>query len=150
MTEIALRQAESADAPAIAEIHALSFDEPWSADSVAALMAGPSGYGVIAACGGVDIGFALLQCVPPDSELLSVGVRPNMRRIGIAQAVLRRAATDLAQRGAATMFLDVATDNPGAIALYRKLGFRDISVRPRYYRGKVDAIVMQAGLSSVV
>ena len=147
---LALRQAEAADASAIAEIHALSFDEPWSAESIAVLMTGPGGYGVVARRDGEDVGFALFHCVPPESELLSVGVRPHLRRNGIAQAILRRAAADLAQRGAITMFLDVAADNHAAMALYRALGFRDISRRPRYYRGKVDAILMQAELSGIV
>ena len=47
------------------------------------------------------------------------------------------------------MFLDVAADNTPALALYRSLGFQDISRRARYYGGRTDAIVMQAPLGRI-
>jgi len=53
------------------------------------------------------------------------------------------------QSGGTLMFLDVAADNTPALALYRSLGFQDISRRARYYGGRTDAIVMQAPLGRI-
>jgi ribosomal-protein-alanine N-acetyltransferase len=134
---------------ALARLHAESFEDAWSAASIERLMGGPGGYALIASHAGEDAGFALLHCVPPEAELLSIGVKTNLRRSGIARALLRHAAHGLAARGVATMFLDVAADNQPAIALYRSLGFGDISRRARYYRGAIDAIMMQATLAGI-
>lgn len=150
MTGLTIRRAGTADAHVIAALHARAFADAWSAPSIARLISGPGGFALIASQNGEDIGFALLQCVPPEAELLSIGVEPSRRMSGIGRYILARAAAELMQTGANTMFLDVAADNKPAIALYRALGFGDISTRPRYYPGNIDAIVMKAGLSGMV
>ena len=149
MSALTIRRAGPEEAEAIAALHAQCFEDAWDAPSVARLIAGPGGFALVGATEGGDAGFALLQCVPPESELLSIGVTPGGRLRGFGRALLTRAAGELARTGAETMFLDVAVNNHGAIALYRALGFGDMSVRPRYYRGGIDAIVMQARLADI-
>ena len=150
MSGLTIRRAGTADAHVIAILHARAFADGWSAPSVARLISGPGGFALIAARDAEDVGFALLQCVPPEAELLSIGVVPERRQTGLGRHILARAASELMTTGAETMFLDVASDNNPAIALYRGLGFEDISTRPRYYPGNIDAIVMKAGLSGMV
>ncbi len=149
MSPIALRRVGPEAAAVIAALHAQSFPDAWEASSIARLISGPGGFALIAAVDGRDSGFALLQCVPPESELLSIGVDPMARRSGLARALLQCAAKDLMRAGGDVMFLDVAADNDAALALYRALGFQDISRRLRYYGGKTDAIVMQAQLAVI-
>lgn len=146
---IDIARAGTAEAGRIARLQQASFEIGWDAPSIARLIGGPGGFALIATEDGADIGFALLQNVPPEAELLSIGVVPQLRRGGIARALLRRAAGDLQRAGNETMFLDVAADNDAAIGLYRALGFSDMSRRARYYQGKTDAIVMQATLGRV-
>jgi ribosomal-protein-alanine N-acetyltransferase len=144
-----LRPAGADDAEILARLHAASFAKSWSATSIARLVGGPGGYALIASRNGDDVGFALFHCVPPEAELLSIGVPTHLRRNGVARALLRRAARDLSERAVETMFLDVAADNDAALSLYRSLGFGDISRRPRYYDGTTDAIMMQASLAGI-
>lgn len=145
-----IRRADARDAAAISALHKVSFADGWDAESVARLLSGPGGFAMIASVGGQDAGFVLLQHVPPEAELLSVGVLPILRRCGIGRALLRQAARELIHAGGEVMFLDVAADNMPALGLYRALGFGDISRRTRYYRGTTDAIVMQAALSRLM
>ena len=149
MSVLSIRRAGPEAAGTIAALHAQSFPDGWSAASIARLIGGPGGFALIAALDGRDAGFALLQCVPPESELLSIGVDPALRRAGLGRALLQRAAKDLTLAGGDLMFLDVAADNDAALALYRALGFQDISRRLRYYGGRTDAIVMQAQLACI-
>lgn len=146
---LSIRRVGPAEAEALSRLHHASFPDGWDAPSIARLVSGPGGFALIGAEDGIDCGFALLQSVPPEAELLSVGVVPRLRRTGIARALLRRAAEDLIRGGCETMFLDVAADNEGAMGLYRGLGFSDMSRRARYYRGSTDAIVMQAPLARI-
>ena len=44
------------------------------------------------------------------------------------------------------MLLEVRADNPRAQRLYRWFGFEQIHVRPRYYRGGTDALIMRLKL----
>jgi len=149
MSAFTIRRAGPDAAEAIAALHAQSFPDAWDAPSVARLIIGPGGFALIASQNGADAGFAIIQCVPPEAELLSIGVDPALRRSGLGRDILSQAARDLMASGATMMFLDVAADNHAALALYRALGFQDISRRLRYYGGKTDAIVMQARLALI-
>lgn len=149
MSGLAFRSAGLDDGAELAKLHAASFADAWSAESITRLLGGPGAYAVVASADEAAVGFALLHCVPPESELLSIGVLPHLRRSGIARALLREAARNLSPQGVTTMFLDVAADNTPAIALYRSLGFGDISRRARYYHGTTDAIMMQAPLAGI-
>ncbi|MBA3780593.1 MAG: GNAT family N-acetyltransferase [Nocardioides sp.] len=55
--------------------------------------------------------------------LYSLEVDPAHRRRGLATVVLKELLDWAASRGATTAWLHVETDNPGAIALYERLGF---------------------------
>ena len=72
---------------------------------------------------------------------MNVAVDPNLRRRGIATAlisrVLERVEVD------AQLTLEVRRSNTGAIELYERFGFRSAGVRRRYYQDNgEDAIVM--------
>lgn len=61
----------------------------------------------------------------------AMNTRPEARRRGVASAVLFALAAAAADLGADTMWLQVQSDNVGAVALYRGLGF-DVVHRYRY------------------
>jgi ribosomal-protein-alanine N-acetyltransferase len=50
------------------------------------------------------------------------------------------------RRHAQDVLLEVRADNPRAQQLYRRFGFEQIHVRPRYYRDGVDALIMRLQL----
>ncbi len=87
------------------------------------------------------VGFlAWRQTAPDEAELLNLGVLPSARRQGVAAALL----ATLCEAATGEIFLEVAITNPGAIALYGKLGWEQIATRRGYYdQGKTDAVVMK-------
>lgn len=56
--------------------------------------------------------------------LHSFRVRPEIRRQGLGTAIMQHVESDLIQRGFKELTLNVAEDNPGAIRLYQRLGYR--------------------------
>ena len=101
---------------------------------------------------GNDDAFLLLRVVADESEILTLAVRPSARRQGLA-ALLVTAALGMARgMGAQFIFLEVAADNTGAIALYEKSGFKRHGTRRGYYaRGgapAVDGLLMRCELNS--
>ncbi len=76
---------------------------------------------------------------PREVEILNLAVAPQFRRQGIGLALL---ASELTDQG--LYFLEVRESNKSAQALYRKLGFLEVSRRPGYYTNPDEtAIVMQ-------
>lgn len=135
----------------LAALHGAAFpEEPWDEASIARLLRGPGAFAVIAAQDTADQAFTLFHTVPPEAELLSIGVRPEARGQGMAEKLLRFAAVILLEAGASSLFLEVASGNTPARALYHRLGFAEVSRRPGYYRSGEDALVMKMAVTGLV
>ena len=94
--------------------------------------------------------FILIQVAADESEILSLGTSPQMRRAGLARALLIEAAAEAMKRAATAMFLEVAEDNLAALALYRSCGFATHGRRRAYYMRSgaqpADALMLRAQL----
>lgn len=132
----------------LAAIHALCFTSaprPWSAAEFSGLI-GSNGSVLVE---GPD-SFALGRLVGPEAELLTLAVAPSQRRRGIAIRLLDALHTSLSKLGAQEIFLEVAEKNDPALALYEKVGYRQIGRRKGYYTATgepaVDAILLSRKL----
>ncbi len=120
----------------IADLHRLCFPhKPWSASDFADLK--KSGCEIIAS----DNGFIVYRTILDQAEIITIGVHPDTRRAGIGAALLEIMERDVAKSGATQIFLEVASTNTAAHALYIAHGYRDVGRRPKYYDG-IDAILM--------
>ncbi|MFZ9394916.1 MAG: GNAT family N-acetyltransferase [Erythrobacter sp.] len=77
-------------------------------------------------------GFVMTRHAPGEEELLLIAVRPEFRRRGIGEALIRQLAQDARARGAERIFLEMRENNP-AQGLYRRVGFEPIGRRKAYY-----------------
>ena len=124
----------------LANLHKLCFPhKPWSAQDFAELK--KSGCEIIMS----QNGFAVWRNVMDESEIITIGVNPEMRRGGIASAMLKILEEDAKKHEVKKIFLEVAADNTAAQKLYENNGYKQIGVRPKYYDG-VDAILMSKDL----
>ena len=141
--------AESGDPGALADLHALCFDEAWSRDAVAGVLGGLGAFGLIARADGRAAGFALGRTVSDECELLAMGVSPTQRRRGLGRTLLARVLARAAD-AAAAVFLEVAEDNGAARALYHAAGFTEVGRRKGYDRRRggpaLTALVLRLGL----
>ena len=111
----------------------------WIADAATTvLVAETAGDGIV--------GFLDVRRAADEAEIIDLWVAPPSRRAGIAFALLDRLAIDLAGRGTARLFLEVAVDNATARALYTRQGFEGVARREAYYTRpsgeRVDALLM--------
>jgi ribosomal-protein-alanine N-acetyltransferase len=124
----------------MAQIHAAAFvnERSWQAAEFADLLAKPH-----IQCLTEAGGFALIQTIADEAELLTLAVSPAHQRQGIAQQLMTRW---ISKSVASTAFLEVAADNRAAIALYSKNGFTRSGLRKGYYKRPlgmpVDALLM--------
>lgn len=131
--------------------HALSFDDPWSAESFARMLGMPGTYGYLAAEGDEVVGFILMRALADEAEILTIAVDPNHRRKSIGRILLDESILEARTRGASEMFLEVAQNNDAALALYTACGFTQMGRRAGYYRQagrSVDALTLRRNLSS--
>jgi ribosomal-protein-alanine N-acetyltransferase len=136
--------ATRAHATSLAAIHAASFPprDAWGTDAIQLQLALPGVFGLTDERGGMLIG----RIAAEDAEVLTLAVVPAARRQGIAGRLLQKAKALAASRGGSALFLEVATSNAAALALYRREGFVEVGRRRRYYADGSDALVMRATL----
>ncbi|MGA2950702.1 MAG: ribosomal protein S18-alanine N-acetyltransferase [Caulobacteraceae bacterium] len=138
----------STDAHALAAVHALSFDDPWSDGAFAELFASPGVFALAADDGDEIAAFILCRAVAGEAEVLTLAVAPDLRRRGMATALLQAAMAEASRAGAETMFLEVASNNAPALALYRGAGFTQAGLRRAYYAPEgTDALVLRRDLN---
>ena len=104
------------------------------------LLAKPGTTLLLAEDGGQPIGYGLTHVMPvgdtwladtwrtgdPVGELESLAVATAHRGRGIGSRLLEALLADLTERGVRDVVLGVLPDNDGAIALYRRFGFRPV------------------------
>lgn len=138
-----IRRAGTAEIEIVAALQAASFEDPWSRDSVGRLVAAPSSLTHLALLpageGDAPAGFALWRSMPPEAELLLLGVLPAARRRGVGRRLIDAGIATLRSGGVTELYLEVSESNEAAAALYRAAGFRVVGRRPDYYRGSAAA-----------
>jgi ribosomal-protein-alanine N-acetyltransferase len=137
-SDIVVRRAEIGDCDALAEIHARAFRRGWSDAEFEALLVQPATHAFIADYRArlgsrKHAGFILYRLVAEEAEILSVAVAPEYRRRGIGRRLLEETLKHLYEEGANGIHLEVEDSNPAAIALYRRMEFRESGRRPGYY-----------------
>jgi ribosomal-protein-alanine N-acetyltransferase len=133
-------------APLLAQLHASSFDAPWSEESLANLLASPGVLALLAQDDGKPLGFILCRLAACEAEILTFAVPPALRRQGTGLALMQQAILELAQAGAERLFLEVGESNEAAISLYKKNGLSEVARRRNYYGPGQDALLLSRPL----
>lgn len=83
----------------------------------------------VAEDGGGPVGVARIESpVRGSAHIPLVYVRARARRRGTTKELLKECVADARARGARTITLEVLTSNESAVAVWRRLGFRDVSL----------------------
>ena len=129
--------------PQVAAIERESFSQPWSEQLFADELFNDT-VPLIAAQGedGTVLGYAVLHVILDEGCLEKIAVDKRFRRQHVAEellgAFLRFGAANLA-----FITLEVRESNEAAVGLYRKLGFREVGRRKKYYQDPPeDAVLM--------
>lgn len=147
--EIPIETIEQSDPNLLAGLHLAFAEEPWDASAMARLLGLPETIAYIAARAAEPCGLVLARRTGNDCEILTIGVTPPMRGMGIGTALLRAACEWGSGIGGHRMVLEVDGGNRPALRLYEKFGFENCGRRPAYYAGapRRDALILQMPLT---
>jgi ribosomal-protein-alanine acetyltransferase len=151
MTAWQLRRATEADLEPIMAIETAVFaDDAWSPQNMRSELTLPHGYYLVAHPPGeerIDAYAGLFAPQnAPTADIQTIAVAPEARRQGLGRVLMLQLINEARRRGAREVFLEVRADNPNAQALYTSLGFEPLSVRKRYYKNGVDALIMRLAM----
>jgi len=136
-----IRGAEAADLPALVELEARAFTDPWNIADLGAELAAPGAVVLVLVDTSARLaGYATFRQLPDAWELLRLAVAPERRRAGLGRRLLREGLRRLG--GAGERFcLEVREDNVAACQLYETEEFRRVGRRPGYYRDGTAALL---------
>ncbi len=93
------------------------------------------------------VGFLLAWAVADELHVIDLVTHPEMRRRGVAKALIGALVAHARHARARLILLEVRQSNRAAIQLYRSHGFSAIGIRRGYYaNGAEDAIEMVLAL----
>lgn len=95
------------------------------------------------------IGFSLVRTIAGESELLLIGVLPDVQRRGVGARLLDDFLERAGEDDVSRVHLEVRDGNP-AIGMYRSAGFSPVGRRRNYYQAldgnRYDAITLSREL----
>jgi ribosomal-protein-alanine N-acetyltransferase len=154
-TEFVVEALGDDDVRHLPALHAEDFSRPWSEHEFASLLEQEPvfGFGVwqVGSRKAVLAGFVLARHAADEGEILTIAVSRAQRRRGLGRDLMEAVLRELHAQRAEALFLEVDETNGAAIALYRRLGFREVGRRPGYYEHtgttkRTDALVMRRAL----
>lgn len=101
------------------------------------------------------VGYLIASYIPRYAEqegevhISNIAVEPECQREGIGKMLLQHALEYGDRHLCDSVSLEVRVSNQPARAFYRRYGFINVGLRPRYY-GNEDAILMEASLSNAL
>jgi ribosomal-protein-alanine N-acetyltransferase len=145
MTAVALhiRALDLADLSAVERLEQRAYPTPWSRSMFASELAKPTSICLGAFEGDELAGYVITSRYVDAWHVMNVAVDPDLRRRGVATALLERLfeLTRGDERRGYT--LEVRVSNDGAIHLYERLGFDARGLRRGYYTdNREDALIM--------
>ena len=128
----------------IAALEAMCFSAPWSERSVSSELENALSLWIVAMDGENLAGYVGSQSVLGEADMMNLAVHPDYRRQGVGEQLVNTLIDALSQAQVHSLTLEVRASNAPAKALYQKLGFLQVGLRPRYYQNpKEDALILR-------
>ncbi|MEO9175217.1 MAG: ribosomal protein S18-alanine N-acetyltransferase [Gaiellales bacterium] len=142
MTAVEIRRFVYADLPQVIGIERRAFPTPWSLAMFVLELSKPAGLCLVATRSQRIVGYTVCSRYDTVWHVMNVAVDPDLRRQGIARALLAELYVRV-EDPEAQFTLEVRRSNRPAIELYERDGFRTAGLRRRYYRDNgEDALIM--------
>jgi ribosomal-protein-alanine N-acetyltransferase len=147
---LSVRQAGALDSQILAALHRSCFARAWDAAAMMQFAASPQTLCLIGAVAGdageSAAGFLIARKASDEAEIISIGVLPSCRRLGLGRALIETALELLRASGTKRLFLEVDETNEAALRLYRSFGGEAVGRRQGYYEHGADAAILSLAL----
>ena len=132
------------DMPEVLSIEQSSFEFPWSEEDFIRCLRQRNCIGMVAEFDEKVVGFMIYELHKDQLHVLNFSVRPDVRRRGIGNQMVKKLVGKLSQQRRNRIVLEIRETNLAAQMFFKNLNFRAVSLLRDYYDDTVeDAYVMQ-------
>ena len=122
-----------------------NFDDFWNISTFEQELLNENSYYLVAKNENQIVGFIGMKCVLDEADIMNIVTKKTKRNMGIGYALLSSLINIAKEKGIKKITLEVNENNVSAIHLYKKIGFKEISIRKNYYNTD-NALIMQISL----
>ena len=140
MDNFTIEEFTSSDLTSIKNILEKDFDNFWNFNILEKELTNNSSIYLCIKIDSEIIGFAGISVVLDTAELNNIVIKKEQRGKGYSFLLLKELIKIAKSKGCTKINLEVAINNEIAISLYKKLGFKQVGIRPKYYNG-IDALL---------
>ena len=140
---VVIRKALPSDFDKIVEVESLSFKRPYPPILLFSLLHLHGDMFYVALADGEVVGYAVgARRRDGSGHVISIAVRPEWRGRGIGVKLMETLLDAFKERGLKRAVLEVAVSNEEAVAFYKRLGVKVITLLKDYYPWGEDAYFM--------
>lgn len=138
-----VREMNYEDLDEIVSIESSLYKDAWDKDAYIRDLENDIAYNYVLEHDGVILGYYGFWIMFDNVDITKVTIRKELQGKGLSNILMEDMFSRLYNSDIITITLEVRVSNIPAINLYKKYGFKEISVRKKYYENKEDAYVMQ-------
>lgn len=140
MKKILIEKFTHDDLYVIKDVLEKDFDEFWNFNILKKELQNDSSFYICCKIDSEIIGFAGISIILDTAELNNIVIKKDKRGNGYSSILLKELLQFAKSKNCKTFNLEVANNNIIAINLYKKFGFEQVGMRPKYYNG-TDALL---------
>ena len=126
----------------IAQLEQQCFSDPWSEGLITSELENPLARWYVLVDGDDVRAYVATMLIFDELHITNVVVSPSCRRSGYAKRLVTLALEQAKAHGAVSATLEVRQSNISARALYEKMGFEQVGIRPKYYHDPDESAVL--------
>jgi ribosomal-protein-alanine N-acetyltransferase len=130
---VSIERMRPIDLDEVLAIERASFPSAWSRQSYLRELRGRNSHYFVARLAGGIIGYAGMWTISDEAHISTIAVRADHRRRGLGSRLLSRLIEIASRHPVPKITLEVRETNHIARHLYRKFGFEETGILPRYY-----------------
>lgn len=144
MLNVKIRAMNINDLPRVMEIEKSLFSSPWCEEMFLEEIKSGYAYVVVEEPENLIIAYICGLLLYNEFNITNIAVHSDFQRMGLAERLVTFIIEKLLKMRCFSFFLEVRESNIAAIGLYKKLGFKIIGKRKKYYNNPIeDALIMQ-------
>ena len=129
------------DIEMVVAIERNNFEHPWSLNQFQDEFKKVNSHRLIIELNGLIVGYLLAWDILGEIEIGVISISEEFNKKGYAQSLLNHLFEGISSK--LFCFLEVRESNESAIRFYQQYGFKQISIRKKYYRDGSDAVIMK-------
>lgn len=140
--KIFIRDMQFSDLDQVVELEKVCFSDPWTRTMFEQDMQNKQAFYRVLEINEEIVAYGGMWLIFDEAHIMNIATSPHHRKKGLGEQMMRTLITEAKHNGAGSMTLEVRAHNEPAKCLYKKIGFKGVGFRPKYYPNGEDALIM--------